>query len=375
MEFDRPAIESDLNEVFKLNNSIKLKLDLTISQFIRTLRSSHPKSILMAELPSESRQIIHKINLVKHDILELFKRVKTISQTEDIFYSSPYLDKLDIIYAKDYMKYSIKNCGKIIEILDKLEFILDNHETSTKEALWKTEIYYQKLNKILAQNNVITQYLIKENTTKHMIHEFNNNPDKFRIKQSALKKGDIILSYKTPEFLKNNFISRMICIVQDSPITHSSVVSRKIERKWKMLSSSGFDNSSKEIDIDKKEGEELFVFRPKLKREERRMLEISTDEWTKILAENGNMKFSYKKFWLAIIIGIVYRITNDLARRTIIFKNPFTSENSYFCSELVNQIYLDAGIYLTIKSEYSSTIGPVDISSSPYLNCIGVLDI
>jgi hypothetical protein len=50
-----------------------------------------------------------------------------------------------------------------------------------------------------------------------------------------------------------------------------------------------------------------------------------------------------------------------------------TRRSKYFCSELVNQAFREAGIFLTPKSQYSGIVFPSDIIVSPYLDFIGLI--
>ncbi len=48
-------------------------------------------------------------------------------------------------------------------------------------------------------------------------------------------------------------------------------------------------------------------------------------------------------------------------------------KSEFFCSEFVNQVFLEAGVMLTPKSRYGSTVSPPDIATSPYLKFIGLV--
>jgi len=188
-----------------------------------------------------------------------------------------------------------------------------------------------------------------------------------------IKKGDIIVSYKTNSYLKSHLLSKLIAYATFSKITHTEFVSEKRKSKIKILACRPETNGVREITYELRPGELAFIFRPNIDKAKRGKLLNKIDEFIDLSQKNpSEYKFSESKCWTACFLGLLYTRGILFGSRNLIFQNPIHYTKGYFCSEIIEEIFYSMGIYLTPRSDCRSTVGPSEIFHSPYLKYKGI---
>ena len=203
---------------------------------------------------------------------------------------------------------------------------------------------------------------------------FKENLKKYIITNNQLKKGDVILYYDSEEFLKNDFLARLICIAGQTRISHASIVCQVNKNKVKILTGTAMAERVDLFDIYIQKNRFLFVMRPKISKVQLNYLHKVLDIWNYKLKNMVDVvKFAEKKVWTAALIAILHVISVTIFHRILGLQNPFKGGKKYFCSELVDNIFKEIGIYLTARSEVDAVIGPSELFYSPYLEFVGIL--
>lgn len=81
--------------------------------------------------------------------------------------------------------------------------------------------------------------------------------------------------------------------------------------------------------------------------------------------------FSVAKIRFTLLWGLLFVLTINIFHRLIMIHNPVKSLG-YYCSEIIDTIFADAGIYLSPRSDYDSMTSPSEFIGSPHLRFIGV---
>ena len=116
-------------------------------------------------------------------------------------------------------------------------------------------------------------------------------------------------------------------------------------------------------------GQILIVLRPLITNEERAKL-LSVIK--KYLIKKA--KYSKAKLESLIIPLTMEKLFGRFSKRKILQKNPASFlKNQFFCSEFINQVFLESGVLLTPKSRNSSMVFPSDIAVSPMLGFVGIM--
>lgn len=195
------------------------------------------------------------------------------------------------------------------------------------------------------------------------------------ITAKEIQEGDVMLSYKTSDYLKNpsNFLSYLIATAQSSSITHSWLVSKKESGEFKILISSPETRGVSETFLKIKPGEIIFVMRPKIGEENKKKLVQKIEEFIGLAKKNPDKyKFSEKKCWTACILGLVYTRGILFGSKNVILQNPIWKSKGYFCAELVEAIFAEVGICLTPRGNCRGVLGPAEIFYSPHLEYKGI---
>jgi hypothetical protein len=121
-------------------------------------------------------------------------------------------------------------------------------------------------------------------------------------------------------------------------------------------------------------GRFVFVLRPRLGREKMDYLVKSLELFEyKIANMVQYVPFAELKSWFAVFVGFVQMVLVRTLRRSFYVDNIFKTNKKLFCSELIDNIFKDLGVYLTSRSDNDSMIGPAEMFYSPYLDFVGVL--
>ena len=254
--------------------------------------------------------------------------------------------------------------------LDKLQQANNIIKQDKKISFSKMNIFYHYL-KIAkssigaAQNIIKYQKIIEDVKTQDLDHHMINSKD--------IEIGDLLLSYKTDKFLKNNFLSKLVAIASQHQITHASIVINKKNEEITVLTSSPGTKGLKEIGLKIKSGEVVFVLRSKFDKINRKRYIEKIEEISETSKKRPkDYKFSEKKCWSACILGFIYSGTFLITSRNFILPNPFSKAKGYFCSEIIDEIFNELGIYLTTRSNHKSVVGPAELLYSYDLEYKGI---
>ncbi len=200
--------------------------------------------------------------------------------------------------------------------------------------------------------------------------------DRYIYDPNNLKKGDIVLSYKSTSYLRKHLLARLVAIATSSQVTHSLIVSESHPHPTLLCMSPG-KKGLNHMSIIPDRGEMYLVMRlegiegDKLERVQHEIdvLNEKISLQPRIVA----YKFAEFKSWLACLIGFVYVASTFVSQRAITFPNPARRQKGLFCSEIIDVVYKRAGIRLVPRAEHDAVVGPIELFHSPYLRCIGFI--
>lgn len=198
----------------------------------------------------------------------------------------------------------------------------------------------------------------------------------YRLSKDDIKKGDVILSYKTESFLAKERLSSIIALTTNSPITHSLIATND-SHPHIFLSANPESKGLGLKNETPKKGELYLIMRLResISPVQKEDLYLRIDHWTQLASQQNWKHFSFAelKSWVACIIGFIYVISSYLFFRPLCLPNPVRKPKTIFCSELIDIIFREVGIYLTPRSENYSVVGPVELFYSPFLELKGVI--
>lgn len=175
-------------------------------------------------------------------------------------------------------------------------------------------------------------------------------------------------------YLEKDILARLISIAANSSITHSLIVAEHGPVAKLLCSSPGGHGVSLSVPSPAR-GEVYVVMRlretdgPHMK-----LVEDSIDKWNdRIGGLSYVCKFAEFKSWVASAEALLCNLSIRMFQRTIIFQNFARKQEGLFCSEVIDNIFKEAGILITPRSEYDALVGPVEFFHSPYLVLRGVI--
>lgn len=211
---------------------------------------------------------------------------------------------------------------------------------------------------------------------RSFIRQIENNLAHYKITPHHIQKGDVILSYKTEAFLKRERLSRIIALSTNSPITHSLIATTSTHPHT-FLSANPESKGLGLKNETPRDGELYLVFRlrEELSSVSKETLLNTVDKWVAMANHTSwkHLSFGELKSWAACAIGYIYVITSYLFLRPVCLANPVHESKTIFCSEVVDTIFREAGIYLTPRSGNHSVVGPAELFYSPLLSFQGVI--
>lgn len=208
--------------------------------------------------------------------------------------------------------------------------------------------------------------------TRKMLQEKIFSPHNHVINGSHLRIGDIVLSYKTEGYLKKNFLAWLIAMSTNCQITHSLIVSGEGSDSTLFCSSPEQAGLGCKPPIPQS-GEAYIILRPKQSLVDYPSLTVSIQKWlTQSTGENRH-EFAELKSWMANFVGFIYLFSSCLTQRSWVLSNPAKNRSGIFCSELIDNIYKDIGIYLTPRSIHRALASPLEFFHSPYFDFQGII--
>lgn len=83
-------------------------------------------------------------------------------------------------------------------------------------------------------------------------------------------------------------------------------------------------------------------------------------------------KFPELKCQAASLIGL-FVVIHAYLGNPVTVRNPFANQTGVFCSELIDEIFKEADILVSPRSEHNAVIGPVELLYSPLFSLKGVI--
>ncbi len=209
--------------------------------------------------------------------------------------------------------------------------------------------------------------------TRSILSQAFQNLDCHLLKHEDLQKGDVILSYKTARYLHKDLLSKLIAVAANSSITHA-LITTESGNEPKLLCSSALGNGLNLALPSPDPGEIYLVMRlHQVPKKQTEKLSLTLDRWNKNVRLLRIYKFSELKCWMASLLGFLYVFSVCILRRPIILRNIAKDRPGYFCSEIIDDIFKEAGLFLTPRSEHAALAGPVEFFHSPYLSFQGII--
>lgn len=194
---------------------------------------------------------------------------------------------------------------------------------------------------------------------------------RYLINKNEIDTGDILFRFKAKGYFQETFISRIISAVTSSQITHV-LMAAKVSPSDVRIMDAHMERGSAGVhlrDFKILPGEILIVLRPRIKHSHLQLLLQKMVACVKV--KSG---FSDLKLVGVFISYLISKIINKFKSGYALVPNLInTRKSKFFCSELVNQAFREAGILLTPKSQYSNIVFPSDIIVSPHLDFIGLI--
>ena len=208
---------------------------------------------------------------------------------------------------------------------------------------------------------------------RSILQEICDDMDRFIFDRQTLRQGDVVLSYKTEAYLKKDILARLVAFTTGSSVTHSYITAES-GITAKLLCSSPDLSGVSLLSALPQQGEIYIVMRlkdtdaPYVKH-----IEESIEIWKRRIESRLPCKFSESKSWVASALGFIYCLSVYIFQKPIIIKNFAKNRPGLFCSEVVDNIFKEAGIFVTPRSEHPALIGPVEFFHSPYLALQGFI--
>lgn len=369
MKLKVPVLKEELVRVNHYNDKQRQAIASLQRRFVHKTKSRPPRQI--------GEGIEKRLIALQFELEFLHDDLKRLANAPKAYYTTPDLSVFDIWLARGFLNRAAVNASKSQKLLRKLQRRTREYFTGGyRYALRRKIILLFVLAKLyLSQNTSCIFFLTAQNHTKHLVAQYRRRPQSLEFLEKDLRAGDVILSYKENSFLMRHFVSLIIALIEGSRFTHSFIVAEHRGGKATCLNASGYKKKVALLPIRREKGEILFVFRPKLAKRQREKLLHRIEFWRENLNRQKEFGFSMPKFIFAAIEGLLYRAADYTTRRIIMVQNPFRQKTRYYCSEIVNLIFVESGIFLSTRSQYSDLVGPCEFSWSPYLKLQGVLKI
>jgi hypothetical protein len=262
-----------------------------------------------------------------------------------------------------------ESMSRIIKYLTSIEIAKESGEHQVIFHLIRNEFnlnlqYIKEINVLVS--DVQGRVQIEENLVKE-----DGNLKRYLINKNEIDTGDILFRFKVKGHFKEGLVSRIISTVTSSQITHVLMAAKVSPSDVRMIDAH-MERGSAGVhlrDFKILPGEILIVLRPRIGHFQIKVLLKKIVECVKV--KSG---FSDLKLVGVFISYLISKIINIFKSGYALVPNFIKPRRSkFFCSELVNQAFREAGILLTPKSQYSGIVTPSDIIVSPYLDFIGLI--
>jgi hypothetical protein len=295
---------------------------------------------------------------------------------KDLEHSNCLSQKKYRILARRFVYNAIKenrlmkeSINRIIKYLTSIEIA---KESSEHQAIFHSirNEFNLNLQYIKEINVLVSDIQGRVQIEENLVNE-DGDLKRYLINKNEIDTGDILFRYKVKGHFKENLISRIISTVTSSQITHVLMAAKVSPSDVKMIDAH-MERGSAGVhlrDFKILPGEILIVLRPKIGHFQIKMLLKKIIECVKV--KSG---FSDLKLVGVFISYLISKIINIFKSGYALVPNFIKPRRSkFFCSELVNQAFREAGVLLTPKSQYSGIVTPSDIIVSPYLDFIGLI--
>ncbi len=227
------------------------------------------------------------------------------------------------------------------------------------------------ISEYFGQAYISTYYSLRLWEAQSFFTDFITGPiNKYLFSLSDLEVGDIILSYKTAEYLQTHPISSLISFASNSSITHASIVSELTADSMKMLTVNPSEKGLCLIDNAPEIGEVYTVLRMKEEIESKTSILSRIKSITEKIHSNSldrSFHFSEAKLWLSCLIGFIEMGVMAIFGRIYYLPDISTLFRGIICSEIIHIIFKENDIILTPRGRFHALVGPVELFYSPSL--------
>lgn len=314
---------------------------ITAQDILRKIDNHHAgQSVIL-----DHNALVEKLRSLRADLQHILQHRKVLRPIVPVF------------SMRQWAFASIRKSLRKIELAEKI-FAVSPDERFLREATLASLWAYQAVS-IFHSRNIFEKAL--------------RDIDHFILDYQTIKKGDVFLSYKTATYLQKDILARLISIAASSSITHS-LIATESGATMKLLCSSPDGNGINLSSLIPDRGEIYIVMRLKdTDTPHARLVEKSIDRWSERIESLYICKFAEFKSWVASAAGFLYTLSICTLQRPIILQNFAKKQQGLFCSEVIDNIFKEAGVLITPRSEYDALVGPAEFFHSPYLVLQGII--
>lgn len=353
-----------VRELMATVENVGIKIRPTNGSFV-------PGSAIPAMLISHDVDLLMtEIMRVRGLIQETLRRPFADYRSKDIGRYDATITKILLRNALRVLLYGLRVCHKA---MGRRFFGLVQAHSLESARIYQ---YIRSVSLYVDMAHTSLTYLPRIIAQKQITQIAEQDPSSFRMRGDDLKRGDVLLAYKSLKYIRRHPGSRLVAWATRSRFTHAMMVTNvEYERIRVIEATPEQDGVVISALHDARPEEILFVYRPTgLSDAQSRDLQKALSDWVvRVGVKEQNTSYGFLKTFAALILGGVYQIASYALARMVVIPNPFKDPTSLFCSELVNTIFLEADIPLTPRSSSAALVGPVEMTTSPYLQFIGVL--
>jgi hypothetical protein len=369
----------DLLETSKKLSAEATTIERNIESLASYIYSPKVRRIIFGYTPGQAKQegllyLIQKSN-------NLYKNVDHLLQGIEEYYNKAehanfLSQKKYRELAKRFLHNAIKenrlmkeSVSRIIKSLTSMEIAKEPKEHQVISHFIREEL---KLNLQYAReiNVQVSDIQGRVQIEANLVNE-DKDLKRYFINKNEIDTGDILFRFKAKGYFQETFISKIISAVTSSQITHV-LMAAKVSPSDVRFIDAHMERGSAGVhlrDFKILPGEILIVLRPRIKHSHLKLLLKKMVECVKVKSGFSDLKLAG-----VFISYLISKIINKFKSGYALVPNFIkTRKSKFFCSELVNQAFREAGILLTPKSQYSNIVFPSDIIVSPYLDFIGLI--
>jgi len=216
-------------------------------------------------------------------------------------------------------------------------------------------------------------WLAQAHQLEDTVHTFSNyssgDLSNLELPLVQLKPGDVVLSYKTKEYLRSQPLSWQVRLASNSPVTHALVVASNHDGEIKLMAAGDATSGLGIVTAEPKPGEIFLIMSPTPEIRERLLPHIAS--W-QVAAEAHSVPWPELKVQIANVIGI-FTVLMAFLEQPLVIKNPYNKQKGVYCSELIDRLFKEIGIVISPRCVHDSLISPIELFYSPYLIFQGVI--